>query len=485
VALLGLPSPDPHAGQGRLEATIGRPKEGIFPLEASLSFPGINLTGEGDLRAGAEGRINPRVDLRLEATDLRALSLAAARAANSIVPASGTARLARVDDALVLEDIALGLSDTRVRGRLWLKGVERPSLGGALSMNRAELPVLFALVLGRAGESQASPWSDKPLGLAALEGASGTIEIESAALGLTGPLVANNAHLKLRFSNNDAAIEELTGDFAGGKLSGQARVVRANPPVVDGVLSLAAGDLALLAPRAGARGRAGLALQFSAQGNTPATIAANVAGQGNLAIEGLEIDRLDPEALTKVAPAANAPPLTETEAAGLLAFGLQRGPLRIAKLETPLLVTSGIARTGRTRKTVGPVDVTTEASLDLSKFDLDAAIGLALAAHTPNAARPEATIRWRGPLSEPMRSIDASAVVTALSSRAMDAELQILQGRPVSTPATVPGDNVPLPRRRPAEIPPPTAAELPPLPPPSEIGPAPGNSRQRPNPSLQ
>jgi large subunit ribosomal protein L24 len=30
VALLGLPSPDPHAGQGRLEATIGRPKGGVF-----------------------------------------------------------------------------------------------------------------------------------------------------------------------------------------------------------------------------------------------------------------------------------------------------------------------------------------------------------------------------------------------------------------------------------------------------------------------
>jgi hypothetical protein len=260
--------------------------------------------------------------------------------------------------------------------------------------------------------------------------------------------------------------------------------VRTSPLVVDGAFSLAAGDIALLAPRAGARGRANAALQFGAQGNTPAMIAANVAGQGNLAIEGLEIDRLDPEALTKVAPAAGAPPLTETEAAGLLAFGLQRAPLRIAKLETPLLVTSGIARMGRTRKTVGPVDVTTEASLDLSKLDLDAAIGLALVAHEPNAARPEATIHWRGPLAEPKRSIDASALVTALSSRAMDAEMQILQGRPASpTPATGPMDGVPLPKRRPAEIPPPTAAELPPLPPPVNIGPAPGGPR--PNPSLQ
>ena len=490
VSLLGLPSPEPHAGQGRLEVTIGRPKEGISSLKTSLAFPGINLTGEGDVRADAEGRIQPRIDLRLTASDLRAFSLAAARATNSVVPASGTARLVRGDDALVLEDIALGLSDARVRGRIRLKGIERPSLSGTLSMDRAELPVLLALALGRAGESSASPWPDKPLGLSPLENASGAIEIESAALGLTGPLVATGARLKLRFSGNEAVIEEFSGEFAGGKLSGQVRVVRANPLVIDGAFSLAGGDVArLVAPataRAATRGRANLALQFTAQGNTPAMIVANIAGQGSLALEGLEVDKLDPDALTKVAPAANAPPLTEAEAAGLLAFGLQKGPLRIAKLEAPIIVASGVARTGKTRTAVGPVEVTSEASLDLAKLDLDAAIGLALAASGRNEMRPEAAIRWRGALAELTRSIDASAFVTALSSQAMDAEMRILQGRSASPPSTiVPGANIPLPRRRPAEIPPPAAAELPPLPPPVEIGPAPGGARQRLNPSLQ
>jgi hypothetical protein len=239
------------------------------------------------------------------------------------------------------------------------------------------------------------------------------------------------------------------------------------------------------------RGRANVSLEFTAQGNTPAAIAANVVGRGSLILEGFEIDKLDPEALTKVAPAANAPPLTETEAAGLLAFGLQKGPLRIAKLETPIVVTSGVVRTGRTRTSMGLVEVTSETSFDLRKLDLDAAIGLALAVSERNAARSEAVIRWRGPLAEPKRSIDASAIVAALSSQAMDSEMRKIEGRPVSSPPAiaapeaVPPANVPLPRRRPAEIPPPAAAELPPLPPPTEIGPAPGNSRLRPNPSLQ
>ncbi|HXY90681.1 MAG TPA: hypothetical protein VEH75_08675, partial [Xanthobacteraceae bacterium] len=197
VALLGLPWPEPHAGQGCLEVAIGRAKEGVFPLKANLAYPGINLAGEGDLRAGADGRIEPRIDLRLQATDVRALSLAAARAAASVVPASGTARLLRADDAFVLENIALDIGNSRARGRVVIKGYERPSLGGTFSLDRAELPVLLALMIGRAGESAAAPWPDRPFGPAALENAGGMIEIESATLGLVNPFVANGARLKL------------------------------------------------------------------------------------------------------------------------------------------------------------------------------------------------------------------------------------------------------------------------------------------------
>jgi len=487
VALLGLPWPEPHAGQGRLELAIGRAKEGAFPLKASLAYPGIDLSGQGDLRAGADGKIEPRVDLRLQATDARALSLAAARTAASVVPADGTARLLRADDAFVLDNIALGLGGSHVRGRLAVKGFERPSLSGALSLDRAELSVLLALALGRAGDSAASPWPDRPLAAAALEDANGTVEIESAVLGLVGPFVANGARLKLRFAGSEVAIDDFSGELAGGKLSGAARFVRASPLVVEGNFSLSGGDVArLVAPgaaRAAVRGRANLALGFSAQGNAPAAIAANLTGQGNLALEGLEIDKLDPEALTKVVAAPNAPPLSEAEATEFLAFGLQHGPLRVAKAEMPIAVTSGVARAAKTRVIAGPVAVTSEASLDLAKLDLDAAIGLEAA--SKNGPRAEATIRWRGPLADPQRKIDVSALVAALSLQAMDAEMKKIEGRPTASPTVAPATNAPVPKRRPAEIPPPVAADLPPLPPPVEVGPAPGNARPRPNPSLQ
>ncbi|HXY89772.1 MAG TPA: AsmA-like C-terminal region-containing protein, partial [Xanthobacteraceae bacterium] len=407
-------------------------------------------------------------------------------AAASVVPASGTARLLRADDAFVLENIALDIGNSRARGRVVIKGFERPSLGGTLSLDRAELPVLLALMIGRAGESAAAPWTDRPFGPAALENAGGMIEIESATLGLVNPFVANGARLKLRFADNEAAIEDFSGELAGGKLSGTVRFARANPLVVDGNFSLAGADVARLtapgAARGGMRGRANLSLQFSAQGNAPAAVAANFAGRGNLALEGLEIDKLDPEALTKVA-AANAP-LSEAEATAELAFGLQKGPLRVAKVEMPILVTAGVARAGRTRVAAGPVEVTSEASLDLAKLDLEAAIGLQAAATAKNAARPEATIRWRGPLAEPQRRIDVGALLTALSQQAVDAEMRRIEGRPALPPAA-PAMNAPLPKRRPAEIPPPVAADLPPLPPPVEVGPAPGSGRPRPNPSLQ
>jgi hypothetical protein len=176
----------------------------------------------------------------------------------------------------------------------------------------------------------------------------------------------------------------------------------------------------------------------------------------------------------KLAPVPGAPPLSEAEANRVLAFGLQKDSLRFAKLEVPLLLSSGVLRTARMHSTIGAVEVTSESGLDLVKLDLDAAIGLQARASEKNSGRAEAVVRWRGPISDPRRSIDLGPLIAALSTQAIEAEIKRLEGRSASPAAASP-----LPRRRPAEVPPPAAAELPALPPPTEIGPAPGNARPR------
>jgi hypothetical protein len=490
VMLLGLPAPEPRAGQGRLEAALGARKDGVSPLTASLVFPGVNLTGGGDIRFAKDGRIEPRLTLKLQSTDLRALSIAAARVSNSVVPASAVARLVRTKEGIALEDIALNLGNIRGKGRLVLNGVDRPDISVEISLNRANLSTLLALGLGQAGDG--TPWSDHVLGQRPFENLSGTLELESATLALTGSLVVNGAKLKVKFDPNQTTIEAFSGDLAGGKLSGRARIARGDALSLDGNVSLVSTDMArLIAPgtwRSSARGKITLDIDLAGLGMTPALLAANLAGKGKFLLDALEVDKLDPEALGRVlASTLNMQPPDDVVTSSLLNKAMGQGSLKIEKISGQIVVAGGIARTGKLKTTIGATQVVSEAIIDLSKLESDTAFEFESAPPPGMNARPAATVRWRGPLAEPERSLDVSPLVTVLTLRAMDGEMRKLDGRdgppantatsviesslvPVQTPASV----VPLPRRRPADSMPTVA---PALPPPVDIGPAPATAQ--------
>ncbi len=286
VALLGLPAPEAQAGQGRFDLAVGKKEKDSAPLKARLTFPGIDLSGEGALRIAESGTLEPRVNLKLDATDFRALSIATARASGAVVPLNGTARLTLASSGIALEDLALNSGDMRLRGRVALKGVEAPALSGEIAVNRSELPMLLALGLGRAVEG--APWSDAPLGVAPLEGMSGDFSVESAATG---------ARMKYRFGGDRLSIDDLSADLAGGKLKAHARISRQTFVSLDGGFSLEGADISrLISP-------AELAIRGSRQGQChvrfrrTGRIACTARGQisragGKYALTEVEIDRL-------------------------------------------------------------------------------------------------------------------------------------------------------------------------------------------------
>ncbi len=489
VSLLGLPAPEMQAGQGHFEGKLEARKNDARPIGASLTFPSVKLTAEGDIRLTEDGRAEPRVTFKLQSSDVRALSIAAARVSNSVVPTNAVARLVRTNEGIALEDVILNFGEIRAKGRFALSGVDRPQVSGEMSFNHANLPTLFALAIGKAEEG--APWPDRALGPRPFGNLSGTLQLESAAFGLTGPLVANGARLKLKFDPDQAIVEEFSGDLAGGRLSAQGRLVRGDALSLAGKVSIVSADIArLIAPgswRSAAHGKVTLTIDLAGQGANPASLAANLAGQGKFSVEAFEIERLDPDALDKVlAFTANVSPPDELSTSALLNKAMARGPLKITKIEGPIVVAAGVARSGKLKAAVGPTQVISEAIFDISKLELDAAFEFEGAAPKGMSARPAATVRWRGPLSEPERSIDAGPLVVVLALRAMDIEMRKLDGRDrppsaqssatetslVPVPTVLPA--APLPRKRPSD---PASSIVPVLPPPIDIGPAPGSPR--------
>jgi hypothetical protein len=511
VSLFGVEPGQEGRGRGILEILFAKADGGSLPVAARLAVPGSKLGVEGELRRGAEGRIEPRLEARLAADDLRPLLAAAARGRDGPIAAEGRARLTRKGDRFVLEGIGLSVGGSAVKGDLSLGIGEDALLAGSLAVERMPAGTLLALTIG-GGRGGSSFWSAARLEPAPLAGATGKIEMSVKELGLAERLAASGAKFQLRLGTNEVAIEEFSAELAGGKLAGGGRLVRGDTLGLDGRATLSSFSVErLLAPiegRSGVRGRGTLALTIAGNGGTPALLASSLAGQGTLALEALEIDRLDPNAIQAVLGVReDSEPRDEVGVIAALAPELAKGSLRIAKLETPLVIAGGVARSGKARVQAGPAQVIAEGNLDIGKLTLDAAVEIEIAPPPDLTLRPGMTVRWRGPLTAPERSIEASSLATAIALRAMDRETKrieqrdrALQKRSETVPSATDAQplasvssagapdsgtptsgmpdaavrpRVPLPPARPRGINPSSTVTLPPLAPPIEIRPAP------------
>ena len=442
VSLLGFTPGPPSPGDGTLEINLAKSNAGTLPVSARLTVPGATISAEGEVHQNVEGRLEPKLAVRVDASDLRPLLAAAARAAGEApAPAEGTARLTRTKDAFALQTIAMNIAGARVRGALTASGIDKAELGGKLSIERMVLANLLGLVIGNAADDKAF-WPAR-LTPAPLAGATGTLEFEVGALEVIDRLTALDTKFRLRLAPNEAALEEISANFAGGKFAGHARFLRGETLGFDGGGKLTSFEVArLLAPgtwRAAARGQGEITLTLAGNGPTPAALVAGLAGQGTLRLEGLEIDRLDPDAVGAVfvATEAGSPP-DEVGVVAALGPALAKGPLRITRVETPLIVASGVMRTGKILTSVGRAQISGLANFDIARLAVDGTVEIEAPAPAGLTARPGATVRWRGPIAAPERGIEAAALATAITLRAMERETKRIEERDRALPPLTP-----------------------------------------------
>ena len=497
AVLFGLSPGLPSAGSGALEIDLSKPEKGVLPLVARLTAPGTEIAANGTLATNEEGRIEPSFNVKVTASDLRPLlALAAQAGGHAALGAQGGWRFSRDTNGFRFDDIALRVGDTKLAGALTASALLRPVVGGKLGATEMNVATLLAAAVGQA-RGGLGYWPTVRFAPAPLSDVTGVVEMEVDQLDLPGGLAALRSKFRLRLAPNSAAIEEFSGDYAGGKLAGHANFVRGQTVAFDGRASLEGFDIArVLAAdeKSEMRGRGTMTLSVAGSGVTPAAIAGSLAGQGTIAIEGLEIDRADPGAVGAVfAAEEKAESRDEIAVIATLSPALANGPLKIGKIEAPIVVAGGNARIVAARAEVGQTKVSAEGNFDIAKLTLDAALELEIEAAS---MRPAATIRWNGPAGSIERGIEAAALANAITLRAMERETKRIEDRdrglpvqpraqeprasnPVAVmppltppnPAAPPISVTPSPQARPKGIEPRYA--LPPLPPALEVRPLP------------
>jgi hypothetical protein len=459
IALVGLP-PGPPAGGGRLEVDFAIPKQALMPVAVRLSGPGTLIAGEGTLRDAGEGKIEANLSITVDIADVQPFS---AGIDTGKAWARGGFALARKGDTFSIDKMLMTVAGAKITGALAFGG-DKPSLGGKLAIERLRLAQLLGATLGIAPEGE-GVWPTTKLGAPPLDAMAGTLELEIGALQIAETHNVRNAKLRLKLGRDEVAIENLSGELAGGKLAADARFVRGAALAFDGRGSLEGFDLARLAApgeeKADMQGRGTLTLSVAGNGATPAALVSSLAGQGTILLNDFTIARADPGAVAAVFAAENKDdPKDEIALIAALAPAFDKAPLKIGKVDVPVIVAGGVARSGTARATADGTQISAQGSLDLARLALDASVEIQAAAPADATVRPGATLNWRGPLTAPERGVEAAALVTAITLRAMERETKRIEERDRALPR-LPEHSESEPRIEPSN----PVAAVPPLPP--------------------
>ncbi len=460
------------SGDAQIEGSIGIPRDNRRAVDVALQLPNTQITAVGDLWFGANGKVQPSLALNFKSSDLRNAFAFVARASAQPVTISGKAQLARDGDSFVFDTLSFDLMGVRGSGRLAIPAGETKPISGQLGFDRADAVTLSALVLGLVNPSS------NEFGVPAFSNFVTAMKFDIASLVLSERLTINKARFNLRAGGPEFVVEDFDGEIAGGKISGTLRFADMSPRALEGKLDLVDVKLADLLNANAVRGVVRGTLALGAGGATRDALLASISGQGAISVVNLEIDQADPAAVAGVfaASANTAPEDAAVERA--LAEMLTRGTLKLAKLESPIVAANGIFRADQFRAKAGNAELSASVLVNLPKESFDGAITI----ETPGDAtiRPSAVMRWQGSLSAPERKVDARALITAITLRAIERGVrnpstQInlpLPEQELSLPPSVPN-----PKRRPERKNQPAAA--PTLPPPVDIRPAPQPRQQR------
>jgi uncharacterized protein involved in outer membrane biogenesis len=524
---------DKHAG--RLTLSANGPLDGELGVEGQLVAGGLDVATSGSLRLFGAQDANAGLSLKVAVANLRSPRPPAAGRVETL-PLSLDARMVLADNTVSLTQISGTLADAPVSGRLRIGTSEPPSVAGEIEIGAVDLPAVLGAALGMPASSSGAntntnAWSAEPFDAGLLGRVLGRVVVKSPRVALARSLAAQNVRAVVSFDSAGLSIDDIDGALAGGRISGGIMLQRKDETVTArSQLRIAgAAAAALIAvdrPSGAAPPVAGgltLDVTLDGSGRSPVALLGAVQGSGSFVLQDGRLATLDPAAFDAVIRAVDSglpidaahigERMDKALSGGVLPVPLAEGSIGIADGQLRLLNTAVHAQGAELAVNAGVnlVESALDARLVLSRpvatvaapdASVPAAATLASVARAGNA--PQVIIALKGPIAAPKRTVEANALASWLALRAVDQQakrLDALQGgreaavppaaspsdasAPNATSTTQPASRakpVVVPRPKPVQ-PGPTADQLPPLPPPIDIRPAPAPRPQRTTPA--
>jgi large subunit ribosomal protein L24 len=455
LALLGLNGmvtvgDGPAQFQGSVSGVWGAP----LRLKLNLSGAGLDAEAQGTAEPFAS---QPKGNVALKARGLNLTPLFGLKPSDKL--AQGVSLSSRVSldgGKLTLGDIDSTLAGSRLRGRLAVALDGDRQIEGEMGLDALELAPAFALAVGTAGREAAEPlgtglltgWRGQVAFMALRGTLPGGIELHP----VSGTIRSDGQSLLLDGIKGGIGGGEASGSVdarhAAGGLALNARIG------LSAVDSNALHYRALAMPA----GRASLQMALTSQGRNASALTSALSGSGTVTLESARISGLDPQAFEVAIRASDAGQATDDmRLRKLVEPALSGGALLVASAQIPFTIRDGRLRVGATTIESDLARAVISGGYDIQTDQADIRAVLSSAGDGQGAGRPEIVVLATGTPDGLHHTIDVAALSSWLAVRTIDRETRRLdsieRGEPV--PTSIPPTAVPelsLPGQSPSDL---------------------------------
>ncbi len=327
---------------------------------------------------------------------------------------------------LLISNLEAEIAGEKYKGEIAFNLAKGGRVAGQLRVDRLDLSPVLGIPFGTWPKAKpGEQWAKAPFGPSDPPVLNGDLWIEAEALRIAPQFDLTGARFVLRFDKNFLQFENADARFAGGRITGDVILRRAEDSIQLST-RLAATDLDLTRyGPVGAGARVSGKIEASASGLSPASLVSSSAGGGTITVSNVTLDRLDPAALDRVAQSS----LATFESLGSDALisqfetELKKAPLKIAQASLPLSLAGGTLRLGPSTVRQPGVNLQAFGSADLKKGILDGRLAMASTAAIANIKEvPQAVINWSGTANNLSRRTDLGTFTAAVTDRAIEIE---------------------------------------------------------------
>ncbi|HWZ05469.1 MAG TPA: AsmA-like C-terminal region-containing protein [Bradyrhizobium sp.] len=455
LALLGLNGAVAAAdGPGQFQGTVTGVWDAPLRLKVNLSGAGLVAEATGTAEPFAP---QPKVSVAMKARGLNLAPMFGLKPSDKLAQdISLSSNVSLEGGKLKLEDIDSTLAGSRLRGRLAVTLDGERKVEGEIGMAALDVGPAFELAIGAAGRD-----AGEPLGPGLLKGWRGRIGFMALRGILPGGIELYPISGTVKSDGQSLVLEGIKGTVGGGEGSASLDIRHsASGLALNARIAVTGADGSTLRYRALAMpaGRATLQMAVSSQGRSASALTGALSGSGTVTVESARVAGLDPRAFDAAIRASDAgQALDDSHLRKIVEPVLSGGALSVASAQIPFTIRDGRLRVGPTTLDAGGASAVVSGGYDIPADQFDIRAALASASVGQTSGRPEIIVFAGGTPDALERTVDVASLSSWLAVRAIDRETRRLDsiehGEPL--PASIPPAAVPevlLPGQPPSEV---------------------------------